>query len=364
MNEQLLHNLIIQNRDIQQTLLNVLNIDSNYEFVSEDQYPNGLYADFTIKSGNKVRAILELKGSDIGVNDFVRGIGQVLQYQHFANQKLSLKSYEYEDTSAVLMFPSSIIRNRNFNIGVFEYPKGSKVLEFNDINYNIREITKEELSTLANAINNDLVAISQYYVRDTRLFELYLCLKYLQIKKIQGYTSIDRRETEEQFLRRLNTPNNRNWRNVFISLSSINLIDRNNLPTTTGAKYADMPFEEFAYEMYSSYLNPYLNLMLDVLKEFNDLGRWIVATYPQISGIISSKFRGKKVLFLTDSDNRYLSSWLNIMRDDFGCVQFEPRSNNRKIIYDLSELSKTAVTKYISQNSIAYEYIEKFNLLF
>lgn len=364
MNEQTLHNLIIQSREIQNTLLNVLNIEEYYEFVSEDQYPNGIYADFTIKSGNTVKAILELKGSDIGVNDFVRGIGQILQYQHFANNNLSLRAYEYHNTTAVLMFPSSIIKNSNLNIGVFNYPIGSRILEFNEENFNIREITQSELDKLASAVNNDLVAISQYYIRDTRLFELYLCLKYLQIRKIKGCRYIDRRETEENHLRKLETPNNNNWRNVFISLSSLNLIDRNNLPTSTGAKYADMKFEEFAYEMYNSYLKPYVNTMISILKEYGRPGEDIKATYQSINEKVTSKFFGKKVLYLTDSENRYLSSWLNIMRDDFGCVYFESRSSNRKIIYDISELTKYAIINYISQNTIAYNYIDRFILMF
>ncbi len=68
LDENTLHNLIISNKEIQQSLLNILNIDSDYEFISEDQYPNGLYADFTIKNGTTVKAILELKGDNIGVS--------------------------------------------------------------------------------------------------------------------------------------------------------------------------------------------------------------------------------------------------------------------------------------------------------
>lgn len=364
LDENTLHNLIISNKEIQQSLLNILDIDSDYEFISEDQYPNGLYADFTIKNGTIVKAILELKGDNIGVSDFVRGIGQVLQYQHFANEKMSLKSYEFQDTTAVLMFPSSIIKNRNFNIGIFDYPKDSKILEINENNYNIREITREELVKLGKAVKDNLAAISQYYIRDNRLFELYLCLKFLQIRKMQGYLVMDRKEIEMNFLRNLETPNNKNWRNAFISLSSLNLIDRNNCPTITGARYADMSFEKFAYEMYKSYLSPYIDLMTQVLLEFGQINDIVFAPYNEISKKVSRHYNNKKVLYFTESDNRYLSSWLNIMRDDFGSVLFEPRKNCRSVRYNLSELNELAIQKNIKKNSIAYKYLERFNNLF
>ncbi|MCD7839223.1 MAG: hypothetical protein LUG46_01200, partial [Erysipelotrichaceae bacterium] len=94
MREAELHQLIIENEDIQNSILSLLSIeDKDMEFCHEDKYPNGLYADFTIKKDVCVKAIMECKGSEIGANDFVRGIGQVMQYQHFADEGLSLKGY-------------------------------------------------------------------------------------------------------------------------------------------------------------------------------------------------------------------------------------------------------------------------------
>ena len=37
-----------------------------------------------------------------------------------------------------------------------------------------------------------------------------------------------------------------------------------------------------------------------------------------------------EILFLTESKGRYMSSWLNIMRDDYGIIDFMPRSSLRK----------------------------------
>ena len=317
MQESYVHELIINNTNIQRDILSLLDIeyDSEYEFVHEDQYPNSLYADFTVKKDNEVKAIIECKGSDIGVNDFVRGIGQIMQYQHFADNKMSVKGYSFSEKScAIYFFPSSILRNKNFNIGLFAYPQKSKLIEINEINKNVRLISEDELIRLSKATEDGLVTISQYYVRDNRLFELYLCLRYCSFKKIIGEKSISRKEAEEKFLMKLNTPNNRNWRNAFISLSSLGLIDSNNLPTHIGLMYSNMTYGEFCYEIYSSYIKEYIDLLMNVLIKLNTSGsEKFLASNGTIGQEITNLFNGKKILFVTDSDNRYLSSWLNIM---------------------------------------------------
>ena len=212
--ESAIHQLIVEQNNLRNSILSLLdidNVDNEIEFVHEDQYPNGLYADFTVKKGNKVYAIIECKGSDIGVNDYVRGIGQILEYQHFADSHMSVKGYEYEDSACSVYFlPSSVLRNRNFNIGLFKYPEKSKIIELNEHNKNVRLISEKELQELASAVNNDLVTISQYYIRDNRLYELYLCLKYCQYNKLCGKNEVKRKDAEENFIRKLETPNNKN----------------------------------------------------------------------------------------------------------------------------------------------------------
>ena len=53
---------------------------SNYEFVSEVEYINGITSDFTIinpRTKKEILAVIECKRPDIGVTEYVRGIGQV-----------------------------------------------------------------------------------------------------------------------------------------------------------------------------------------------------------------------------------------------------------------------------------------------
>lgn len=360
MEEHELHNLIINDAQVQKYILSLLNVPNyNYIFIHEDSYPNGLIADFTLKQNNKVHAIIECKGSRIGVNDYVRGIGQILQYQYFAENRLSNKGYEFIDsTKAVLFFPSSIIKNPNFNIGLFRYPKDTVIMEVNEDNHNVRIISEAELAKFKEAFNNNLITISQYYVRDNRIFELFILLRYLHLQKLKGISAIDRNWAEFNFLRNIETPNNRNWRNAFISLSSLGFIDSNNLPTNIGMKYANYDFGEFAYELLNVYIKPYVHLFFEVFEQFGS--QRFTASNKDFANSVRRLYNGKDVLFVSDSDERYISSWLNILRDDYACIEFQPRHNDRTLIYNPLDLKKEVLIKKINNNPYSKQFIDKF----
>ncbi|GAA8347704.1 hypothetical protein HpNP15_04610 [Helicobacter pylori] len=76
----------------------------------EDTCINGITADFTLFERNKVRAIIECKGGAIGVSEYVRGIGQIFQYEYFFENHLSLKNYGFcQNFNSVLVFPESVL---------------------------------------------------------------------------------------------------------------------------------------------------------------------------------------------------------------------------------------------------------------
>lgn len=64
---------------------------------------------------------------------------------------------------------------------------------------------------------------------------------------------------------------------------------------------------------------------------------------------------------MTDSNNRYISSWLNIMRDDLGCIDFESRKSIRKINFIPKELDENERINKIRIFSKSREYIENFD---
>ena len=360
MRENQVHDLIIQNQNIQYSINSLLSISNNTNYIHEDTYINGITADFTLLENNKIRAIIECKAGDIGVTDYVRGIGQSLQYEYFYDERISPKGFEYHQCfNSILLFPASVVRENNFNIGDFKYPLSTLLFEINDTNSIIRHIEQKELDKLRQASISGLVTISQYYFRDTRIYEAYILLNtlaYLQFKRVNF---VDRKELEVNFLRKIGTQNNRNWRNAFITLSSLGLITSQNLPTPFGFTLAPLTFEAFASKIMFSYMKPYVKEIYEV---FNHQ-RIVNLNNQDIKRHIFNKYNSRDVLFLTESDGRYISSWLNILRDDFGCIDFQPRKSEREIIYNPIELNEISLQEYIKNNSKAYEYIEKYNNL-
>ncbi|GAA9983390.1 hypothetical protein VN0985_03500 [Helicobacter pylori] len=78
-----------------------------------------LQPDFTLFERNKVRAIIECKSGAIGVSEYVRGIGQIFQYEYFFENHLSLKNYGFcQNFNSVLVFPESVLKNNDFNVGL------------------------------------------------------------------------------------------------------------------------------------------------------------------------------------------------------------------------------------------------------
>ena len=55
---------------------------------------------------------------------------------------------------------------------------------------------------------------------------------------------------------------------------------------------------------------------------------------------IRSNNGGKEVLFVTQAETKYISSWLNIFRDDFGFINFAPKKTDREINYNPLKISK------------------------
>lgn len=346
---------------VQDGIFTALSLNGDIRFLPEDEYINGIIADFTLIQENSIRAIIECKAGNINVTDYVRGIGQLYQYEYFGEQKTPHRSFEYADGfETVYLYPSTVIKNNSFNIGRFKYPQSTTILELNHQNNAIRKITKEELSRLEQSEDDNLVTVSQYYFRDNRIFEYYILLRYLMHLDSLGYDKCDRKQAEDSFLKRTNTINNGNWRNAFITLANLGLIDNNNLPTMAGKNLAIRQYENFAVEMYHSYLEPYFDLFIECFGEKNK----IVLSNQDFVSKIRSKYSDRDVLYVTQSNGRYISSWLNIFRDDYGIISFEARHNDRTLEFNPIELNDDALARKIRSNSIAYQYIDRFiNLL-
>ena len=194
--EKYIHDLVANKEMVHEDIMSILGLPdkSKFKLVHEDKYINGIIADFTLLYNGSVRAIIECKSCDIGVTDYVRGIGQTLQYEYFSDKKISSLGYLYtEDFNSILLIPSSVFKNNLFNVGRFKYPESIVILEINETNNAVRRITERELEEIGGALDDNLTTISQYYIRDNRLFELYLLLKYLIFLNIKGAQEVNRK---------------------------------------------------------------------------------------------------------------------------------------------------------------------------
>lgn len=336
-------------------------------FDKETEYINGITSDFTLlNSDNEILSILECKRPDIGVTEYVRGIGQLYQYEYFFKKNILPKKITdstYNQTNIdefknVLVIPSSFINNTSLNIAMFNYPKTSLIIEINLNNKNVRKINRDELNKLANNENNT-IAISQYYLRDNRIFEYYIALKYIQYWHVRNprRTTIFNRTNAEGFLRNFNTINNGNWRNAFITLSSLGFIDGSNNLTTSGNSMVNLELEEFIFTIYKDYVNPYVDILMDL---FNAKPDFLNKSNIEIANELKSVYNDKDILFLTQSNGRYISSWLNIMRDDLGCLDFQPRSKDRSIVYRINQLRDEVIKQKIKDNNTALSYVNSY----
>lgn len=354
--EKYFHDLVINNQNIQSDLLSALNLPadlSKLKLIHEDRYINNIIADFTLVYDNHIRAIIECKAGDIGVTDYVRGIGQVLQYEYFYENNITRHFSYQENFDSILLIPSSVFLSKHFNIALFKYPKTTKIIEINEVNNAVRLISQKELDNFKEQTQNNLISISQYYVRDTRLFELYMLLRYLCFLKIKNVDTVNRKEIELQ-MQKTNSINNRNWRNVWISLSSFGFIDSKNMPTESGLKFGMVDIHQFLLIMYKSYIKPYADILMNYFSENNDN---INKGLQDIKQDFLDRYNGNEVLFLTQSQTRYLSSWLNILRDDFGCIDFQARNNNRFLNYNPATLNDEFLLKEITKHTKANPYI-------
>lgn len=219
------------------------------------------------------------------------------------------------------------------------------------------------MDILAGDRGKQVATISQYYIRDTRLYELFIALKYICDKEMLGMFPFDRKQMEK-FLKQLDVPDKGNWRNVFISLSSLGLTDSGNRPTDKGMLLGTHTFGYFAEHCYTNYIKPYIDVLQTVLMDLN--AQNVPISLDDIGHGINLKFGNQEVLFLTDSDNRYLSSWLNIMKDDFNCIDFKKNKAKRtyRTLYVMSEYNSKAIIRHVDSNAVAKLKIDDFMELF
>jgi len=218
----------------------------------------------------------------------------------------------------------------------------------------------KEYQTIQRELNT--IQLSPYYFRDTRVAELYIVLlEIIKKYKIHNHNKINRTECGG-ILERYNTVNKGNARNVFIALSSLGFIDSENIPTIKGMDIARFDFPNFCATIIFEYYKPFINVLFrsfDFIQKQNDTYNLKSISNTEISQIIHS-FYNKDIYYLTESNGRYISSWLNSLRDDFGCINFKPKQQTKEIVINYNPLySKEYTARFIKEN-VKIDYLEKY----
>ena len=358
--EKSFQNLTINNKNIQKYIVDNLDIEysNDIKFSKCGPYINRIIPDIKITKNNNILALIECKGANINVTDYVRGIGQLYQYEYFSENNYIEKNEQNlkydQNFKTVFFFPSDVTRYNDFNITKFKYPSTTKILQINPKNYYVRDFSIEQQLKFSN-VSENLIAISEYYFRDNRLLELYILLNHLKKYHLNKKVLLNRRSLEENELRQYGTPNNRNWRNAFITLSGLGLITSKNTISKAGLDILKNNYYKFCSIFFYSYIEPYAKEILPFLILKPDI------SLSELNSKIKNKNSSKDLLFVTESENRYLSSWLGIFRDDYGFIDYEPRNLNRKINYSPFDLTEDELIAKIKSFSKAPQISNYFN---
>lgn len=346
-----------------QLLADYQGFHSPYFIGNEIQIENGITVDHVIfnqTNGNAI-ALIESKGGDIGITEFLRGIGQVMQYQqHIAKKKVltyDQKCYSY------LAFPEELFQR--FDITKLAFPLNIKLLVINSKN-NAPLVMDPQTLRGTETINPNLIRISPYYVRDNRLGELYIGLLELRRRSLNVPFAQRINRNFDEIAKECGFPNPGNARNIGISLASLGLIDSFNRPTTTGYDLSVKPYGAFVNELLDNYLYPYINTIFRALLNISMKKNSLEITWEELRNEIKNIWGGKDIMFLTQSGTRYISSWMSILRDDVSAIDFSPRTKEKNIeILELpikgtpnklkssgSLLIPQYVTKYLENNKL------------
>ena len=132
--EKFLQNKVLNDRNIQRYIIDSLDFefDENIKFSKGKPYLNRILPDVKIGLKNEILSLVEIKGSNINVTDYVRGIGQLFQYEYFCEEGITetgTKDFYSRNFKTLYLYPSEVTINNDFNITKFKYPDSTKILQ-------------------------------------------------------------------------------------------------------------------------------------------------------------------------------------------------------------------------------------------
>ena len=109
--------------------------------------------------------MVECKGANINVTDYVRGLGQLAQYESFWKKNIKEKETETysQNFKTIYLYPSEVIKNNDFKKEDFIFPDSTICLEINLNNNFIRELSNEQISKFTNTRDKNKIKISDIF---------------------------------------------------------------------------------------------------------------------------------------------------------------------------------------------------------
>jgi len=295
-----------------------VNFQNSYILRPKLKLSNNIETDLGILDvSERVVAIFESKGN-VGINELVRGIGQVAQYQKHIEERML---YDYIPSArAFLVIPLEVYQN--FDFRKLSFPKRASIILIDEKNDSFALLPKKKI--LSQKFKN-IAIVSSYYIRDNRLGEIYLGLKLIEARSPKCEGKVDMKWIKNELKKLI--INKGNDRNIPITLHGLGFIDYENRLTAEGQRHLRMDYYEFCKSLANNQIMPFLMLTMLILmkvagKRDQDISK-IITNPTEIKKEIIKIFNGKDVLYVTDSGTRYISSWLNILRDDLGAISFE-----------------------------------------
>ena len=169
MAEKDIQHYLATNKNAQRSLKKIIGIEEeNIEFKREETFINGITVDIMIysKTNNNIYSLVECKGTNINVTDYVRGIGQTLQYEYFYEEKIPpINEYSfkfYNGFKTIFIITSDFAKFTKINLSKFKYPETVTIVEINTHNYNLREIY-------------NFLYVLKFYKKWKGIFTIYVC---------------------------------------------------------------------------------------------------------------------------------------------------------------------------------------------
>ena len=127
--EKYLQSLVLNDKNIHKYIIDNLGLkyDGSEKFEKGKKYLNNLIPDFKITKNNEIIALVECKGANINVTDYVRGLGQLAQYESFWKKNIKEKETETysQNFKTIYLYPSEVIKNNDFKKEDFLFPEST-----------------------------------------------------------------------------------------------------------------------------------------------------------------------------------------------------------------------------------------------